>query len=81
MFRPLIAAIIDRLVLLLFKTEDRRQGPRLLVREAKFHTIQNTSQNYNCAELRGVKFTDISEQCTAYIFRAEDGLLVIMSAP
>jgi len=40
------------------------------MREAKFHTIQNTSQNYNCAELRGAKFTDISEQCTAYIFRA-----------
>jgi len=49
--------------------------------EAKFHTIQNTSQNYNCAELRGAKFTDISQQCTAYTFRAEDGLLVVMSAP
>jgi hypothetical protein len=51
------------------------------MREAKFHTIQNTRKNYNCAELCGAKFTDISEQCTAYIFRTEDGLLVVTSAP
>ena len=43
----------DRVVLLLFITEELRQGPRFLKREAKFHTIQNTSQNYSWAEPRG----------------------------
>ena len=43
--------------------------------------MEINSQNYSSAELHDAEFTDISEQCTAYIFTEEDGLLVVVSPP